>query len=301
MLRGGFEPLNAGMLAEFFRLQGSHIIKTESCYWYNPRPFFFMSLPYHRLMTPSPWELAHVLLKGPSVAVRFPTVLDGTGKGGGLFICSDRIYDLQSLHQKARNQTRRGLENCTVEQVSFDYLAEQGHVLNVKTFLRQGRDPQTITEQQWHRYCEAASHIPDFEAWGAFVGGRLVAFMVTALVEDCFSILHQNSTTEHLQHYPNNALVFTVTKLKLSSPEVRYVSYGLKSLDDTAGLDHFKLRMGFEIMPFKESIVFNPLLKPLLFLGGRKVIEWMARRHPESDLWRKASRVLQLATGDLNA
>ena len=260
-----------------------------------------MSLPYHRLVTPARWELAHVLLRGPSVAVRFPTIPDGPGKEGGLFICSDRNYDLSSLHQKARNQTRRGLENCIVKQVSFDYLAEQGHVLNVETFLRQGRDPQTITEQQWYRYCEAASQIPDFEAWGAFVGGCLVAFMVTALIEDCFSILHESSATEDLQYYPNNALVFTVTKLKLSSPEVGYVSYGLKSLDDTGGLDHFKLRMGFELKPFKEDIVFNPLLKPLLFLGGSKLIKWMARQHPESDLWRKASRILCLAKGDLNA
>lgn len=260
-----------------------------------------MTLPYHRLVRPSPRELAQVLLMGPSVAVRFPTIPNGTGKEGGLFICSDRNYDLSLLHQKARNQTRRGLDNCIVKQASFAYLAEHGHALNVDTFLRQGRDPQTITEQQWRRYCDAASQIPDFEAWGAFVGDCLAAFMVTALVEDSFSILHQSAATDYLKYYPNNALVFTVTKLKLSCPEVGYVSYGLKSLDDTAGLDHFKLRMGFEIMSFKECIVFNPLLKPFLRLGGGKLIDWMAQRHPESDLWRKASRALDMAAGKSNA
>ncbi len=293
--------MNAAQFAEFWRIQGHKVIETESCYWYNPQPLFFMSLPYHRLVTPSHLELAQVLLMGPAVAVRFPTVPDRTGKEGGLFICSDSNYDLHSLHQKARNQTRRGLENCTVEQVDFTYLAENGHPLNVETFLRQGRDLQTITEKQWRLYCQAASKIPDFESWGAFVGGCLAAFMVTALVEDCFSILHQSSSNEYLQYYPNNALIFTVTKLKLSCPEVRYVSYGLKSLDDTSGLDHFKLRMGFEIMPFKEFIVFNPVLKPLLSLGGSKFIDWMARRHPESDLWRKASRALRMAIGKPDA
>jgi hypothetical protein len=293
--------MNAAQFAEFWQIQGHKVIETKSCYWYNPQPLFFMSLPYHRLITPSRRELAHVLLSGPSVAVRFPTVPDGTGKEGGLFIGSDRNYDLSSLHQKARNQTRRGLENCTVEQVDFGYLAEHGHTLNEETFQRQGRDPQTITKQQWHRYCEAASQIPDFEAWGAFVNGHLAAFMVTALVEDCFSILHQSSSADYLGYYPNNALIFTVTKLKLSCPEVGYVSYGLKSLDDTGGLDHFKLRMGFELKPFKDCVVFNPVLKPFLTLGGRKIIGWMAHQRPESDLWRKASRALDIAKGKPNA
>lgn len=293
--------MNAEQFAEFWQIQGHRIIRGKSCLWYNPQPFFFMSLPYHRLVTPSNWELTHVLLKGPSFAVRFPALLDGTGNEGGLFICSDRNYDLPSLHKKARNQTRRGLERCPVKRIDFTYLAEHGHLLNVETFLRQGRDPQTITEQQWGRYCKAASKIPGFEAWGTFVSGHLAAFMVTALVEDCFSILHQSAATDDLGFYPNNALVFTVTKLKLSCSEVGYVSYGLKSLDDTAGLDRFKVRMGFELKPFKQCIVFNPLLKPFLFIGGGKLIECMARQHPESDLWRKASRALRQATGDLNA
>jgi hypothetical protein len=293
--------MNAAGFAEFWRLQGHRVIKTESCYWYSPQPLFFMSLPYHRRMTPSRSELAHVLLGGPSVAVRFPTPPDGTGKEGGLFVCSDRGYDFHALQPRTRTATRRGLEKCRIEPVDFTYLAEHGHSLNVETFIRQGRAAQTISQRQWRRYCKAANEIPGFEAWGAFVHGDLVAFMMTALVEDCFSILHASSATEYLEYHPNNALVFTVTKLKLSSPEVGFVSYGLKSLDDTPGLNRFKLHMGFELKPFKECIVFNPLLQPFLLFGGRTVIEWMARRHPESDLWRKASRTLRLTTGDLNA
>ena len=65
------------------------------------------------------------------------------------------------------------------------------------------------------------------------------------------------------------------------------------------GLDRFKFHMGFELKPFREGIVFNPLLKPFLLFGGRKAIDWMARKRSESDLWRKASRALRLATGDL--
>jgi hypothetical protein len=114
--------------------------------------------------------------------------------------------------------------------------------------------------------------------------------MVTALVEDHFSILHQSSATDVLHSHPNNALTFTVTKLKMSCQKVACVSYGLKSPDDrTRGVDEFKLNMGFEVRPFGDTVALNPLLKPFLW---RKPVRWMARKHPESDFWRRVSGVL---------
>jgi hypothetical protein len=116
--------------------------------------------------------------------------------------------------------------------------------------------------------------------------------LVGALIDDCFSILLQASASAYLDQCPNNALIFTVTKLKLSQQAVAKVSYGLNSIDYTPGLEHFKLRMGFTKSPLKERIVLNPMATPLLALGGRKIIGRVARKHPHSDLWRKASTIL---------
>jgi hypothetical protein len=290
--------MTAGEFADFWRVQGYRVIETKSCYWYNPSPLVFVSVPYHRGITPLWGELGHVLLSGPAVAIRFHDSAEGPG---GLFVCSDRNRDLSCLHKKARNQTHRGLENCRIEQLDFAYLAKYGPALNAQTFQRQGRDRQTITSAQWQRYCRAASRIPDFEAWGAFANGHLAAFLVAGLVEDHFSILHQSSSTGDLQYYPNNALTFTVARLKLSCPAVGCVSYGLKSLDDTVGLDQFKLKMGFKLRPLREHVVLNPLLKPFFSFGGRRIVQWMSRKHPETDLWRKAAGVLQQRRGALDA
>jgi hypothetical protein len=197
---------------------------------------------------------------------------------------------LPALEKKARNQTRRGIENCQIEQLGFADLAEHGARLNEETCQRQGRNARAVVGRAWQRYCEAASQIADFEAWGAFVDGRLGAFMVAALVEDHFSILHQSSATDALPHYPNNALTFTVTKLKMSCPQVACVSYGLKSPDYRArGTEEFKLNMGFHLRRFGDSVVLNPLLKPFFW---PKALRWMARRYPESDFWRRVSGVL---------
>lgn len=293
--------MDCAAFAEFWRLQGHRVLSTPSCYWYSGYPFFYLSLPFHRAVSPARREILHVLLRGPSLAVRFPTHPNGEDARGGVFLCTDRGYDLASLHQKARNQTRRALERCRVELVTFDYLAEHGHALNEQTFVRQGRSPLTITHERWRRYCEAAGSIPGFEAWAAFVDGSLAAFAVTALVDDCLSILHQSSATEHLRDCPNNALVFTVTRRALVEEGVGAVSYGLRSVDDTDGLNHFKIRMGFQLVPRTDRVVVNPILKPLLALGGRQGLVAMARRHPESDFWRKAANTATRLMGTQHA
>jgi len=282
--------MDAAHFAEFWHMQGHQVIETKSCFWYNPQPLVFMSVPYHRTFTPSRRELRRVLLGGPAAAARFH---HPAGTDGGLFICSNREYDLPKLHKKARNETRRGLENCSIEQVEFRYLSEHGFSLVEDTLQRQQRSQRAMTHRQWLGTCSAAGRIAGFEAWSAFVQGSLAAFMVTAFVEDYFSILQQYSANDFLAYHPNNALAFAVTKLKLSSGGVACVSYGLKSLEPTPGIDHFKMGMGFQLKPFGESVAFNPLLTPLLSLGGNKLIRWMAQRNPRSDLWRKASAVVQ--------
>lgn len=282
--------MTAEEFAAFWGVQGHRIIRTASCFWYNVGPLSFLGIPYHRDVSPSAGELMELFLRGPAAIVRFSG--EAPPANGGLFVCSDRGYSLVSLDKKARNQTRRGLENSQVKQVDFTYLANAGHSINQETFVRQGRHPETIPEHRWVRYCNAASRTPDIEAWGAFIGGDLAAFVVTALVEDCFSILHQASRTSSLSCYPNNALTFDVTKRKLACPGIAYVSYGLKSVEDTSSLDHYKLQMGFGVRPRSDQMVLHPLLRTAARYGGRRFVRWMARCYPGSDLWRKATSVL---------
>lgn len=284
--------MTADAFAGFWKLQGHRVIKTKSCYWYDAQPLSFLSMPYHRFVTPSREELARVMLHG--AVVRYPAFSDELQATGGMYICASRGYDFPNLNSKARNQTRRGLENCSIERVEFDYLAEHGVSLNEDTFVRQGRSVRSVSPERWRKYCEAASRNADFEAWAAFSGGVMISFAVTALVEDCFNILHQSSATKSLAQYPNNALIFSLTKRKLEDSRVGFVSYGLRSLDKADTLEHFKFGMGFSLRPSRDCIVLNPLLGGFLRIGGGQLIERMARARPASDLWRKASRVLEI-------
>jgi len=283
--------MTEGEFAEFFSRQGQRVIETKSCFWYSHRPFLYMSLPYYRAVSPSQGELARVLWGGPAAALRFPAA-GRTERQIGILVCSDRNYDLPSLHHTPRYRTRHGLKKCKVEQFDFAYLARHGHPLNEETFRRQGRDLNTITEVQWQRLCQVAREIPGFEVWGAFVDGNLAAFSILAMVGDSVLIQHTSSATAYLKCSPNNALTFTMTKSKLADPGVSCVFYGAES-PLTPNLDSYKLGMGYRRQVFAERFVYNPLLQAGLSLGGRKVIDWMARKYPQKEMIRRAALLLQ--------
>ena len=290
--------MQASELAKFFSAVGYRVIQTESCYWYSPKPFLFKSLPVHRFIEPSMGELAQVLIKGPAFALRYPMPAEKSGPRGAMYVCTNRDYDFPVLSQNVRSRTRRGLARCRIEQIEFSYLKEHGYALTAETTLRQMGQMPSATEEEWHRFCDNATRSKDFEAWGAFVEDRLATFIVAMLVEDCYYIHLQKSASDLLKYYPNNALLFTVMKTKFACPEVGYISHGPKALAVGKGLDYFKTSMGFEMQPFTDHVVFNPLVKPFLMWKGDAVVHKLVQRYPDNLFWQRASRALRVARGE---
>lgn len=286
--------MNPEVFAEFLARQGHHIVRTESCFWYDAQPGFYFYFPYHKLINPCEGELKHLLWDRPCIGARFFVPLDCVGKNSYTIVCSDKNYDITSVDADcARRQTRRGLEKFDIRQIEFNELAKLGIGLMHDTLARQGRNPNTWDERKWRLYCSATEGLKGFEAWGAFLGNNLASFMMTFQMEDHFTILQQSSATEYLHNYPNNALVFHVTKLKLASPTVNTVSYGPQSLDAPESLDKFKFRMGFEKRPMKQRIIFNPLMCPFINGLTHKFVRFVSSAKAENDTLRKLEGILR--------
>jgi hypothetical protein len=279
-------------LADFFRLQGHKLQHSESCFWYDVQPGFYFGIPYHRLITPSKEEINKLLWGVPCIALRFFTTVECCGKSSYMIVCSDKNYDITSVDPKyARRQTRRGLEKFEIRQLDFLELCNHNHI-NADTLVRQGRNLDVWTDKRWKHYCLAANGLAGLEAWGAFSNSTLVAFMVGYQMDDYFEILHHSSATEYLHLYPNNALVYFVTQLKLSTNEVNHVSYGPQSLDAPDSLETFKFRMGYEKLPMKQAIVFHPLIAPLINSFSYKLIQLISLKS-KSDFWKKLEGTLR--------
>jgi len=232
---------------EFLARQGYRIVKTESCYWYNAQPGFYFYFPYHKLITPRNEELKSLLEKEHCIGVRYFTPMDHIGKESFMFVCDDKKYELLSVDtHNARRQTRRGLENFAIKRMEFKELAALGISLEYDTLIRQNRAPQMHEEKKWRLYCSSAEGLESFEAWGAFTGNNLASFLIAHQMEAEYIFLHQSSATKYLPLYPNNALIYYVTKLKLASPDINAVHYGPQSLDGPISLDKFKVSMGFQ-------------------------------------------------------
>jgi hypothetical protein len=272
-------------LAEFYRLQGHKVLRTESCWWFNAFGPVYQALPQHQAVEPSQGELRRLLRR--ALGLKYTAT---TGPANSyLWLCSG-AYDLERLAPKARNQTRKALRHCLVARVDFDYLRLYGYRAVRDTCLRQGRRPPG--QEHWAALCSAAQKAGIFQGWGAFLGSSLAAFLIAYEAGGLLYILYHYSATEALPYCPNNALIYRVLERHLLRPDIQAVSYGLQALDVAAqGLEHFKGNMGFKKVPISQRVLLSPVLRPL---AGRLLQRPLRSLGRKAELLRRLSGFLHL-------
>jgi hypothetical protein len=282
--------------AGFLAAIGHRVAHTQLGYWYDVSRGFFLSLPSHRLLEPSRDDLRQVMRHRPCFGVRFPAPLDGPGKLSYQIVCDDASYSIDKLSTNTRSKVRRGLRRCEVRPVSFAEICASGLRANDDTVGRQARSAR-LDRGNWQRYWKAAEATVGMEGWGAYAGGELAAFLVTAGLEDCVELLLARSRSDLLDAYPNNALIFRVAEELLVRRGVRRLTFGLESLEPVGPLDQFKFSMGFRTEPLRQRVVFHPLLRAALQPARVRalVLRWADRQGSEAVFWRKAAGLLRFA------
>lgn len=284
--------MSPGEIAQFYEQRGFHVIRTSSCWWFNEyrQRRVYTSFPSHSLLRPGEDELNSLFSQAPGcLAARFISPCEGRGIKTAMWVRRGP-YDLSSLRSKARNQTRRGLDQCTIRTMSWNELTELGWLAHRDT-------------QNRHGYADAGSlgvdgqlsECPAFQAWGAFVGEVLAAYLVTLCVDDCLEFLINRSANDYLGFYPNNALVYHVTNLALSGEGIRKVSYGWGGLIANPGLDHFKLNMGFVGEPACQRVVFRPSIRWLLQPPMCRMIGLLISRASQQSGFQKLASLIRAA------
>ena len=254
----------AEYFAEWFRLQGHTVIRTESSYWVDFGPRVFQAFPYHWLISPTQDELNGLLRRNKIIGLRYSAHVDSPlGFLSYHAVYEGDTYDIGTLSTWGRKNVRRGLKNCDVGPIPFERLAAEGWELQLDTLDRQARVHNVRgVRAEWERRCLSAKGLPGFEAWGAFVEGRLGASVITYLMGDCVYMLYQQCHRDFLKEHVNNALGFVVTESMVRRPEVKSILYGLHSLDAPPSVDEFKFRMGYRAKPVRQRVVFHPWLRP---------------------------------------
>lgn len=234
-------------------------------YAYNKNKFAWLSFPYHQPTHYNADIDALFQSQKRILLLRYCEPLDGNGVESHRIACTDKNYGLSCLSSRARTQTRRGLENCVVEKVNPADLKTSGFTLFNSTRIRQGRPLDGHAHKTWALYCDAASKINGFSAWGAWSGNNLASLLIGFQIGNCFNILRQASDSELVRQFPNNAVVYEATRQTLHRSDVTEISYGLAPIaKPVQSLDDFKQRMGYQAIPIRQNVASKSTIKPLL-------------------------------------
>jgi len=288
--------VDAAAYASFLLAMGHKVVSTPSTYWFDASRFFYLSAPSHRTISPSQAEMAKLWRCFPCVGARFASPLDGPGRLSYQIVCDNPALSLESLSGNIRSKVRRGLKRCEVRPVALGEIARTGKDANRETTTRQGREG-VIDDRRWERFFVAAERTPGFEAWGAYCGEELAAFLITASFDDSVEFLLARSRSGFLGAYPNNALIYAVSEEMMVRRGVAEITFGLESLEPVGPLDEFKFGMGFRARPLRQRVVFHPLFRPLVQSRSirRQLLQWSEHRGANRVFWRKAAGILRFA------
>jgi hypothetical protein len=285
--------VNAKIFAEWLRRQGYRVARTSSSYWYEANPRVYQAFPYNWVIQPTGNELSQLLRQNHAIGLRYSTPVDDhRGRISYHAIYDQPSYTLDGLDRRTRQNVRKGLKNCCVEQISFECLAEEGWCLEMDTASRQGRRV-SISEDAWRQRYMAAADLPGFEAWGALVDGRLVASLLTFQMEDCCEMISQQCHQDYLNARVNNALCFVVTQAMVDRPGIRSIFYTLQSLDAPPSVDEFKFRMGYTARPVRQRVVFHPWMAPVFNRASHMLVKQLLSRYPDHPILAKAEGMLR--------
>ena len=252
----------AGYL-QFLRNMGHRVVQVSGVTWFDPAPRVFMPVPFELQIDPRTFDWRALFAQG-CIAARC-LVPAPFGRPSYLLVIEDGAYDLVNLDGKTRNQTRRGLEACTVREMSFSELAGEGVALQRDTLTRQGRHVPRDLDRYWSRYFAAAARTEGALTWGAFRGDTLAAYLIAFEIAGTVNVVIVRSAAALLKHYPNNALLFTFIRHMLRDAGVRRVSIGFEPLQaNLTSLDHFKEGLGFRRLAVHQYVRLAPPLPALL-------------------------------------
>lgn len=289
--------MNYAEYAKYCRLIGYRVEETPHGVWIGISHGFFNRVPLYETTPPTEEESRSLFRRYPILGVFYAAEPGSRGRASHSYFVRDRDYGLNNLQKKARQHVRRGLENCQVRPMGFDELHSLGMPLNLDTLARQRRDDPILSHpDRWACFCQAGEQVEGAQAWGAFVGGELAAYITLFRIGGVVNLIYQNSRTSLMKLHPNPTLTFTATQTMIRLPAVEAVYAGPEWLTTSKGLDDYKRRLGYD----KEQVVFVVQLRPvvervLLDWNGRRVIDAVGHRLWDNDLYRQVQAVLDTA------
>lgn len=290
-------PMDVESFARFYERSGVRVARSASSWWYEAAPRFLLALPSHRPLTLPDDEAAELIRREKLAGLRYIASESDGGRKSFHLVCDDPAFGLDKLSANTRSKVRRGLSRNEIRRISGRELAEIAEAAFVETMHRQNR-ASTSAVNAWRRMLLAADDEPAIEIWTAWHEGEFACYLIAVRVDDVCEFFQARSSNRLLKHYPNNALIYTLTAEMLVKRGLREVTFGIESPEPVEELDAFKLQMGYRKKPVHQRVVFHPLLSAAFALAPLRSMLIRAGSKPTADVrLRKAAGILKFADG----
>jgi hypothetical protein len=267
---------------------------SASACWVQYEPGTMIRLPIHSLQFPITGELSRLYWVRLAPLVSFLVDPDSQHPADSvLYICRDKRYSLQKLEHAARTNIRRGLREFRITFLTHAQLlrhGEQAFIDNHRKF-----DPAAATAEEFKRQYAGLTSGPGNVFIGAWKDDILAAFVHLVFVDDWVNISGRCAMEAFLNLRSNEVLLFAALFHFLVEKEVRIVTAGVASVDETAntpGLHRFKVKMGFKPVPVRRAFVLHPVLRPLAHQPARSLLSFSRKLFPQYRRLRLAESVL---------
>lgn len=238
----------------------------DSGWWIKTHAGILTSVPYGRTIEPTETEVRFLLGRSGVWGLKYSANESSNGLSSGIFMAK-RPYSENNLKSKARNQYRKAAKYCTFKEIFYEDLLGAAFELNISTFNRQNRSDPMASATNWRNFCESFKRVQAARAFGVYVGDQLASYAIVVVSNNIAEIIIQSSSSDYLKFCPNNLLTFNITSMYLNeTDDIESVCYGLRSVESTDSLDHYKISMGYSLILTKQVILFHPLIKLLLLL-----------------------------------
>ena len=289
------EYLDSDRLLAFFAAAGFKTYKSESGWWYEAGPRFLLGVPTHDPIHLEAAEARAICKATGALGLRYITSDANTGRESWQMVASGSDYSLENFSGNTRSKIRRGIKKNDVRRISGAELKQAGEQAFLDTVSRQGRADRYGLER-WYKLLDAADADPAIEIWSAWFEDKMAAYLLIMPFEDSCEFYEARSRNDTLKHYPNNALLYTVTEDILVKRGIPEITFGIEGLEDLDSLDSFKLAMGYYRKPVRQHVMFRPSVGAALAVKPvRSAIGMLARRDEGASFWRRAEGLMSFA------
>jgi len=192
-------------------------------------------------------------------------------------ICSTPDYDIGKIeNKKGRYYVRRGLQRCSVQPVSYEWLSNNGYDVYLNACVRYTNFTPSSPEN-FRKAMIDNSREPGREALGVFTDNKLAAYATLQISGDTVRIYGSQFDPAYSQSYPMYALYYTIAHHYLKERHCKEIDNGCRALLHDTQIEVFLQRLGWRKDYCRLGLYLRPSVRAVLFVAWlfRKPLRWL--------------------------